>query len=66
MFSSWMADAHYAARRLMAHRSYGVEAIDPVAFAAAALALMTVGLLAAAVPAWRAGMTDPAIALREQ
>jgi ABC-type lipoprotein release transport system permease subunit len=45
---------------------YGVRPIDPIAFAAAGAALLAVGLLAAFVPAWRAGMTDPAIVLREQ
>jgi predicted lysophospholipase L1 biosynthesis ABC-type transport system permease subunit len=44
---------------------YGVSAIDPIAFAAAAAALFSVGLLAAGPPAWRAGMTDPVKALRE-
>ena len=52
--------------RLLASFLYGVNAIDPLAFAAAGAALLCVGLLAACVPAWRAGMTDPLIALREQ
>ena len=52
--------------RLIASLLYGVSALDPLAFAAAGLALLVVGLLAAFVPARRAGMTDPAIALREQ
>jgi predicted permease len=45
---------------------YGVSALDPLAFAAAAVALLGVGLTAAVVPAIRAGMTDPLLALREQ
>lgn len=45
---------------------YGVSALDPLAFAAAGAALLGVGLAAAVVPAVRAGMTDPLIALREQ
>jgi len=51
--------------RLLSSLLYGVSAIDPIAFAAAAAALLSVGLLAALVPAWRAGMTDPVKALRE-
>jgi ABC-type lipoprotein release transport system permease subunit len=43
-----------------------VSAIDPMAFAAAAAALLGVGLLAGLVPAWHAGTTDPIIVLREQ
>ena len=52
--------------RLLSSLLYGVHAIDPIAFAAAGAALLAVGMLAAFIPAWRAGMTDPAIALREQ
>ena len=52
--------------RLLSSFLYGVNAIDPIAFAAAGAALLGVGMLAAFVPAWRAGMTDPVIALREQ
>jgi predicted permease len=55
-----------AITRLLASFLYGVNAIDPIAFAAAAAALMSVGLLAALIPAWRAGTTDPLVALREQ
>jgi ABC-type antimicrobial peptide transport system permease subunit len=52
--------------RLLSSFLYGVGAIDPIAFAAAGAALLGVGILAALVPAWRAGTTDPMIALREQ
>jgi predicted permease len=45
---------------------YGVRAIDPLAFATAGTALLAVGLVAAFVPALRAGITDPMIVLREQ
>ena len=54
-----------ALTRLLSSFLYGVSAIDPIAFAAAGAALLGVGMLAAFVPAWRAGMTDPVIALRE-
>jgi predicted permease len=50
--------------RLLASLLYGVTALDPLAFAAAAAALLAVGLLAAFGPALRAANTDPAIALR--
>ena len=45
---------------------YGVGSMDPVALGAAALALVTIGALAAFVPARRASRTDPAIVLRQQ
>ena len=45
---------------------YGVSAIDPIAFVTAGGALLAVGTVAALVPAWRAGMANPLIALREQ
>jgi predicted permease len=54
-----------ALTRLLSSLLYGVTAIDPVAFVGAAALLLAVGTLAALVPAFRAGMTDPAIALRE-
>jgi putative ABC transport system permease protein len=52
--------------RLLSSFLYRVSAIDPIAFGLAAAALLVVGVLAAFVPAWRAGMTDPVIALRDQ
>jgi putative ABC transport system permease protein len=52
--------------RLLASLLYGVRALDPLAFAAAAGALLAVGVAAALLPARRAGMTDPAIVLREE
>ncbi|AHG90283.1 permease [Gemmatirosa kalamazoonensis] len=52
--------------RLLSALLFGVSAFDPLALAGAGVALLVVGFLAAAAPAWRAGMTDPAIALREQ
>lgn len=51
--------------RLLSSFLYGVSAIDPIAFAAAGAALLGIGMVAAFVPAWRAGMADPVIALRE-
>lgn len=52
--------------RLLSSFLYGVDAIDPIAFAAAGAMLLGVGTVAAFVPAWRAGMATPLIALREQ
>ena len=52
--------------RLLSSFLYGVSAIDPIAFVAAGATLFGVGIVAAFVPAVRAGMADPLIALREQ
>jgi ABC-type antimicrobial peptide transport system permease subunit len=54
-----------ALTRLLSSFLYGVSALDPMAFAAAGAALLTVGIVAAFIPAWRAGTTDPLVALRE-
>ena len=55
-----------ALARLLATFLFRVGTIDPLAFAAASVALLAVGLLAALVPAWRAGMLEPSVVLREQ
>jgi predicted permease len=52
--------------RLLTSFLYGVTTVDPVAFVAASAALLAVGVLAAFVPARRAGTVDPALVLREQ
>jgi ABC-type antimicrobial peptide transport system permease subunit len=52
--------------RLLASLLYGVSPVDPVAFAAASIALLLIGAAAAFIPARKAGMTDPALVLREQ
>ena len=52
--------------RLLSQLLYGVRSLDPLALGVAAVALFVVGLLAALIPAWRAGTTDPATVLREQ
>jgi ABC-type antimicrobial peptide transport system permease subunit len=52
--------------RLLSSFLYEVGALDPTAFAAAGAALFVVGLVAAFVPALRAGTADPLKALREQ
>jgi len=45
---------------------YGVRPLDPVTFATAFVALLSAGLLACAIPAWRASRTDPATTLRTE
>jgi putative ABC transport system permease protein len=52
--------------RLLTSFLYGVSTVDPAAFLAASAALLAVGLVAAFVPARRAGTVDPALVLREQ
>jgi putative ABC transport system permease protein len=52
--------------RVLAAFLYHVGTADPAALASASAALLAVGLVAAAVPAFRAARSDPAVALREQ
>jgi putative ABC transport system permease protein len=55
-----------ALTRLLTSFLYGVSGVDPIAFAAAGAALLVIGLVAAFIPARRAGTVDPAMVLREQ
>jgi predicted permease len=55
-----------ALTRVMSSLLYGVTATDLVSFAAAALVLATVALLACLIPAARAARIHPAIALRNE
>ena len=50
--------------QFLASRLYGVERLDMLSYGAAAAAALAVALMAAAVPARRAGRVDPIIALR--
>jgi putative ABC transport system permease protein len=57
--------AALALARLLGAFLYGVSAVDPLSLAAATLALLTVGVGAALLPAWRASRLDPASVFRE-
>jgi len=56
--------AAFAAGRLIRSQLYGVAPYDPLALAAAAVALVAVALFAAWLPARRAARIDPMVALR--
>ena len=57
--------ATIATARLFGSFLYGVGAADPISLATACVALLVVGVAAAAIPAWRAGRTDPLLVLRD-
>jgi predicted permease len=54
----------FAATRLMASLLFGVGAADPRTFAAVGALMLTVALMACAIPAWRAMRVQPAAVLR--
>jgi putative ABC transport system permease protein len=56
----------YWATRVLAAFLYGVTPSDPAAFAGSAIALLSVALLAAYLPARRASLIDPTTALRAE
>jgi ABC-type antimicrobial peptide transport system permease subunit len=51
--------------RLVEALLFGASPRDPVVFATAAVALVTVATLASVIPAWRATRVDPMTALRD-
>jgi ABC-type antimicrobial peptide transport system permease subunit len=58
--------AALALGRVVSSLLYGVQATDPLTFALVALLLVTVGLLATVVPAYRATCVEPIRTLREE
>ncbi|HYC87913.1 MAG TPA: ABC transporter permease [Thermoanaerobaculia bacterium] len=52
--------------RVLQTMLFGVGAADPVSLIAVAALLALAGLLAAAIPAWRAAATDPATVMRAE
>jgi len=56
----------YAATRLIAGLLYGVPAHDVPTFAIATLMLALVAFIACAVPAMRAALVEPVVALRAE
>jgi ABC-type antimicrobial peptide transport system permease subunit len=58
--------ASFAAIRLITSRLYGLSPTDPATFAGAAAGLTVVAALATWLPAYRASVVDPLVALRHE
>jgi predicted permease len=56
----------FAAARLIREQLFGVTATDLATFGGAALGMLVVGVIAGAVPAWRAARVSPATVLGEE
>jgi ABC-type antimicrobial peptide transport system permease subunit len=56
----------WSAARLFRHLLYGAASGNEVMYAAAALGITAVGLLACSIPAWRAARLDPTTALKAE
>ena len=57
--------AALALGRFLSALLYGVTAADPITLIGASIALLTIGVIAALVPAIRASRADPALVLRK-
>jgi putative ABC transport system permease protein len=55
----------WLAARQLTSMLHGVRPVDPATLATVAALTLTVGLLACAIPAWRAARTNPLDGLRE-
>ena len=55
-----------AITRVIASQLYSVRPTDPVTFVSVALLLAIIALVATLLPAWRATLVDPTVALREE
>jgi ABC-type antimicrobial peptide transport system permease subunit len=53
-----------ASTRLMGALLFGVKAVDPLVFAAMAVMMLAIGVLASYMPARRASSVDPVVSLR--
>jgi ABC-type antimicrobial peptide transport system permease subunit len=56
--------AAFVLTRFLKSLLYGVNAGDPLMFAAVSMVLLAIALLAIVIPALRASRTDPAVVLR--
>jgi putative ABC transport system permease protein len=56
--------ASFVLTRLLRSLLFEVSAADPVTYVAVAVLLLTIAVLACALPAWRAAQVDPMVALR--
>jgi ABC-type antimicrobial peptide transport system permease subunit len=56
--------ASFWASRLVGSLLFGIEPRDPATFVGAAIVLAFVGMVAGAIPAWRAARVDPTTVMR--
>jgi putative ABC transport system permease protein len=56
----------FGVARLLNSLLFGISAVDPISYAAAALVMALAVLIACGLPAWRAARVDPMSALRQE